>query len=125
MRRARLLARRRPCGRDRSHRSCTLSKYEPLTEYGDALHGTIWFWRPLRKYPGRVDPLSRFQPENTRLVRAGVRRGDPGADHRLARDRHAARHTLIQAPTGSGKTLAAFLYGIDKLNSEPGGRACA
>src|SRR5881392_3504678 len=30
------------------------------------------------------------------------------------------KHTLIQAPTGSGKTLAAFLYGIDKLNSEPG-----
>src|SRR5437868_14960096 len=30
-------------------------------------------------------------------------------------------HTLIQAPTGSGKTLAAFLYGIDRLNPEPGG----
>jgi ATP-dependent helicase Lhr and Lhr-like helicase len=29
-------------------------------------------------------------------------------------------HTLVQAPTGSGKTLAAFLYGIDKLNPEPG-----
>src|ERR671935_2833411 len=29
-------------------------------------------------------------------------------------------HTLIQAPTGSGKTLAAFLYGIDRLNAEPG-----
>src|SRR5437870_6944678 len=29
-------------------------------------------------------------------------------------------HTLIQAPTGSGKTLAASLYGIDKLNSQPG-----
>src|SRR6188472_3788053 len=29
-------------------------------------------------------------------------------------------HTLIQAPTGSGKTLAAFLYGIDRLDSEPG-----
>src|SRR6476469_9832255 len=32
----------------------------------------------------------------------------------------SGKHTLIQAPTGSGKTLAAFLYGIDKLNSEPG-----
>ncbi len=31
----------------------------------------------------------------------------------------SGNHTLIQAPTGSGKTLAAFLYGIDKLNSEP------
>jgi ATP-dependent helicase Lhr and Lhr-like helicase len=29
-------------------------------------------------------------------------------------------HTLIQAPTGSGKTLAAFLYGIDRLNPNPG-----
>src|SRR3954447_15145669 len=29
-------------------------------------------------------------------------------------------HTLIQAPTGSGKTLAAFLYGIDRLNPQPG-----
>src|SRR5215210_5877792 len=30
-------------------------------------------------------------------------------------------HVLIQAPTGSGKTLAAFLYGIDRLDSTPGG----
>ncbi|MGH2993820.1 MAG: DEAD/DEAH box helicase, partial [Solirubrobacterales bacterium] len=28
-------------------------------------------------------------------------------------------HTLICAPTGSGKTLAAFLWGIDRLASEP------
>src|SRR5919205_1113549 len=28
-------------------------------------------------------------------------------------------HTLILAPTGSGKTLAAFLYGLDRLSSEP------
>src|ERR671923_686173 len=32
----------------------------------------------------------------------------------------SGKHTLIQAPTGSGKTLAAFLYGIDRLNPEPG-----
>ncbi|MGB2953498.1 MAG: DEAD/DEAH box helicase [Gaiellaceae bacterium] len=32
----------------------------------------------------------------------------------------SGKHTLIQAPTGSGKTLAAFLYGIDRLNSQPG-----
>src|SRR5256884_2860968 len=31
----------------------------------------------------------------------------------------SGKHTLIQAPTGSGKTLAAFLYGIDRLNSQP------
>src|SRR3954471_9628532 len=29
-------------------------------------------------------------------------------------------HTLIQAPTGSGKTLPAFLFGIDRLNAQPG-----
>ena len=28
-------------------------------------------------------------------------------------------HTLILAPTGSGKTLAAFLWGIDRLCSDP------
>ncbi|MGZ8676239.1 MAG: DEAD/DEAH box helicase, partial [Solirubrobacterales bacterium] len=28
-------------------------------------------------------------------------------------------HTLICAPTGSGKTLAAFMWGIDRLASEP------
>src|SRR3954454_24482834 len=32
----------------------------------------------------------------------------------------SGEHTLIQAPTGSGKTLAAFLYGIDRLDAEPG-----
>ena len=28
-------------------------------------------------------------------------------------------HTLILAPTGSGKTLTAFLWGIDRLMTEP------
>ncbi len=31
----------------------------------------------------------------------------------------AGDHTLILAPTGSGKTLAAFLWGLDRLASEP------
>ncbi|MEY2455825.1 MAG: ATP-dependent helicase Lhr and Lhr-like helicase, partial [Acidimicrobiaceae bacterium] len=31
----------------------------------------------------------------------------------------AGDHTLILAPTGSGKTLAAFLWGIDRLATEP------
>jgi len=31
----------------------------------------------------------------------------------------SGQHTLILAPTGSGKTLAAFLWGIDRLVSEP------
>jgi ATP-dependent Lhr-like helicase len=31
----------------------------------------------------------------------------------------SGEHVLISAPTGSGKTLAAFLYGIDRLASQP------
>src|SRR2546429_4955232 len=31
----------------------------------------------------------------------------------------AGQHTLMSAPTGSGKTLAAFLWGIDRLATEP------
>src|SRR5688572_17931042 len=31
----------------------------------------------------------------------------------------SGEHALICAPTGSGKTLAAFLWGIDRLSSEP------
>jgi ATP-dependent Lhr-like helicase len=31
----------------------------------------------------------------------------------------SGEHVLISAPTGSGKTLAAFLYGIDRIASEP------
>jgi ATP-dependent helicase Lhr and Lhr-like helicase len=46
--------------------------------------------------------------------------GEPTPAQRLGWPAIASgKHTLIQAPTGSGKTLAAFLYGIDKLNSEP------
>src|SRR6201996_8775781 len=32
-------------------------------------------------------------------------------------------HVLISAPTGSGKTLAAFLWAIDRLAAEAGGRS--
>ena len=31
----------------------------------------------------------------------------------------SGEHVLISAPTGSGKTLAAFLWGIDRLASDP------
>jgi ATP-dependent helicase Lhr and Lhr-like helicase len=65
------------------------------------------------------DPLAPFSPE----TRAWFENAFAGPTPAQALGWPAiARggHTLIQAPTGSGKTLAAFLYGIDRLNPEPG-----
>src|SRR5579863_10102027 len=31
----------------------------------------------------------------------------------------SGEHVLVSAPTGSGKTLAAFLWGLDRLVTEP------
>ncbi|HEY2939019.1 MAG TPA: DEAD/DEAH box helicase [Gaiellaceae bacterium] len=65
------------------------------------------------------DPLAPFSPE----TRAWFEQAFAGPTPAQALGWPAiARggHTLIQAPTGSGKTLAAFLYGIDRLNPEPG-----
>ena len=73
----------------------------------------------MRKYPEGVDPLTFFSPK----TRAWFEQAFPGPTpaQELGWPAIASgKHTLIQAPTGSGKTLAAFLYGIDKLNSEPG-----
>jgi ATP-dependent Lhr-like helicase len=66
-----------------------------------------------------VDPLAVFSP----ITRAWFEEafGAPTPAQTLGWPAIASgKDTLIQAPTGSGKTLAAFLYGIDKLNSEPG-----
>jgi ATP-dependent helicase Lhr and Lhr-like helicase len=66
-----------------------------------------------------VDPLSVFSPG----TRAWFEHAFAGATPAQERGWPAiARggNTLIQAPTGSGKTLAAFLYGIDRLNPDPG-----
>jgi ATP-dependent helicase Lhr and Lhr-like helicase len=66
-----------------------------------------------------VEPLAPFTPE----TRAWFERtfSEPTPAQALGWPAIATgKHTLIQAPTGSGKTLAAFLYGIDKLTSEPG-----
>ena len=66
-----------------------------------------------------MDPLAPFSPE----TRAWFERtfSEPTPAQALGWPAIATGgHTLIQAPTGSGKTLAAFLYGIDKLNPEPG-----
>jgi ATP-dependent Lhr-like helicase len=66
-----------------------------------------------------VDPLAVFS-EDTRAWFENAF-GEPTPAQRLGWPAIASgRHTLIQAPTGSGKTLAAFLYGIDRLNPEPG-----
>jgi len=66
-----------------------------------------------------VDPLAVFSPETRAWFEEAFSAPTPA--QRLGWPAIASgRDTLIQAPTGSGKTLAAFLYGIDKLNSEPG-----
>jgi ATP-dependent helicase Lhr and Lhr-like helicase len=66
-----------------------------------------------------VDPLQLFRPETRRWFEDAF--GEPTPAQRLGWPAIASgKHTLIQAPTGSGKTLAAFLYGIDRLNAEPG-----
>jgi len=73
----------------------------------------------LRKYPEWVDPLIFFSPK-TRAWFEQAFAGPTPAQELGWPAIASGKHTLIQAPTGSGKTLAAFLYGIDKLNSEPG-----
>src|ERR671919_2132912 len=66
-----------------------------------------------------MDPLGVFSPETRAWFEGSF--SAPTPVQRLGWPAIASgKHTLIQAPTGSGKTLAAFLYGIDKLNSEPG-----
>src|SRR5437764_474613 len=66
-----------------------------------------------------MEPLAPFSPD----TRAWFERtfSEPTPAQTLGWPAIATgKHTLIQAPTGSGKTLAAFLYGIDRLNPEPG-----
>ncbi len=66
-----------------------------------------------------MDPLERLLPGDAGLVRAGLRRADPGAGAGLARD----RERRARADPGAdrlGKTLTAFLSAIDRLNGSPG-----
>ena len=67
-----------------------------------------------------MNPLSVFTPE-TRAWFEDAFSGPTPAQTLGWPAIASGKHTLIQAPTGSGKTLAAFLYGIDRLNREPGG----
>jgi ATP-dependent helicase Lhr and Lhr-like helicase len=65
------------------------------------------------------DPLAPFSPKTRRWFEQAFAAPTPAQTlgwPAIAR----GGHTLIQAPTGSGKTLAAFLYGIDRLDPEPG-----
>jgi ATP-dependent Lhr-like helicase len=66
-----------------------------------------------------VGPLDVFSPE-TRAWFENAFDGPTPAQELGWPAIASGKHTLIQAPTGSGKTLAAFLYGIDRLNPEPG-----
>src|SRR3989440_10491706 len=67
-----------------------------------------------------MDPLAPFSAETQAWFAQAF--AEPTPAQRLGWPAIASgEHTLIQAPTGSGKTLAAFLYGIDRLNPEPGG----
>ena len=66
-----------------------------------------------------MDPLAVFSPE-TRAWFEQAFAGPTPAQERGWPAIARGGNTLIQAPTGSGKTLAAFLYGIDRLNPDPG-----
>ena len=67
-----------------------------------------------------MDPLAPFSPK----TRAWFERAFAGPTPAQVQGWPAIAsggNVLIQAPTGSGKTLAAFLYGIDRLDRNPGG----
>jgi ATP-dependent helicase Lhr and Lhr-like helicase len=66
-----------------------------------------------------MDPLAAFSPRTRAWFEGTFERPTPAQELGWPAIASGA-HTLIQAPTGSGKTLAAFLYGIDRLTTEPG-----
>ena len=68
-----------------------------------------------------MDPLSVFS-ERTRAWFQRAFEAPTPAQERGWPVIASGAHTLIQAPTGSGKTLAAFLFGLDRLDAEPGER---
>ncbi len=63
-------------------------------------------------------PLAAFSDEVRRWFEASFEAPTP-AQQRGWPAIASGANTLICAPTGSGKTLAAFLWGIDRLASEP------
>src|SRR5947207_13890999 len=63
-------------------------------------------------------PLSQFS-ERTRAWFEGAFEAPTPAQEQAWPAIASGEHVLISAPTGSGKTLAAFLWGIDRLASDP------
>ncbi|WP_173137159.1 ATP-dependent helicase [Kibdelosporangium persicum] len=65
-----------------------------------------------------VDELDLFSPA-TRDWFAGAFAAPTQAQAGAWRAAAAGEHALVVAPTGSGKTLAAFLWGLDRLATQP------
>src|SRR5215211_2483369 len=74
----------------------------------------------IARYPGRMDPLAPFSPKTRAWFENAFAAPTPAQTAGWPAIATGG-NVLIQAPTGSGKTLAAFLYGIDHLDSNPGG----
>src|SRR5919204_462592 len=68
-------------------------------------------------YPG-VMALEQFSPPVRDWFRSAFA-GPTPAQEQAWPAIASGEHVLISAPTGSGKTLAAFLWGIDRLASDP------
>src|SRR6185437_13895227 len=71
------------------------------------------------RYPGTMSALDLFSPVTREWFERAFAGPTPAQEAGWPAIA-SGEHTLIQAPTGSGKTLAAFLYGIDRLNTEGG-----
>src|SRR3954447_16944665 len=68
-----------------------------------------------------MDPLASFSPRVREWFTSAF--AEPTAAQAQAWPAIATgEHVLLSAPTGSGKTLAAFLWGLDRLGSEPAGK---
>ncbi|MGH2847762.1 MAG: DEAD/DEAH box helicase, partial [Thermoleophilaceae bacterium] len=65
------------------------------------------------------DPLSSFTPRVRDWFARSFERPTP-AQARAWPAIASGANVLVSAPTGSGKTLAAFLWGLDRLVSDPG-----
>src|SRR5436853_4304488 len=74
--------------------------------------------RGVRRYAQASVPLEQFSPATRTWFEAAFDAPTPAQEQAWPAIA-SGEHVLISAPTGSGKTLAAFMYGIDRLASEP------